>query len=233
MTMNSRPAPQHRRSSQRAVVLLFSLIALVILLIAAVALVRSFNTSLFTAGNIAFKRDLQNQGERAVDKVLALFRTGGALASPTVRASSSTGNHYKATALPTNAMGIPLALQSESDYAAVAGTNSSTRDITSDNDTSLAGQAVKIQYVVDRLCSSTSEGVNEASLGAGDCVLANNPVPAGTSSSNILSADRAPLCATCASAAPQGVVYRLTIKVTGPRNTTSFFQSTFTIPSST
>ena len=71
-------------SRQRGVVLLFSLIALVVLLIAAVALMRSFNTSLFMSGNVAFKRDLQNQGERAMDSVLTEFRTG-ALNTATAR----------------------------------------------------------------------------------------------------------------------------------------------------
>ena len=50
----------HRRAGlrQRGVVLLFSLITLVVLLLAAVALIRSFSNSMFTAGNIAFRRDL-------------------------------------------------------------------------------------------------------------------------------------------------------------------------------
>lgn len=230
MTNRLPSALASRRSSQRGVVLLFSLIALVILLIAAVALVRSFNTSLFTAGNIAFKRDLQNQGERAVDKVLTEFRSGGALASPASRANHNTNKHYSASMLASNAQGIPNAFASETAYAAVAGPDTNTdRDITSENDTSLP-RAIRIQYVVDRLCSAVG---SETTLGPGACVLANNPVPAGTSSSNLLSADRAPLCPTCSSAAPQGVVYRLTVKVNGPRGTTSFFQSTFTIPSST
>ena len=217
-----------RSASQRGVVLLFSLIALVILLIAAVALVRSFNTSLFTAGNIAFKRDMQNQGERAMDKVLADFRTGGALASPSARAANSSDRHYSATMLATNAQGIPTALQSSSGYSGVANT---ATDITATTDTSLAGQGISsIQYLVDRLCNAAGD---ETTLGPTACVLANNPTPAGSSSSNLQSADRAPLCSTCASAAPQGVVYRLTVKVNGPRGTTSFFQSTFTIPSST
>ena len=219
----------HRASAarQRGVVLLFSLIALVILLIASIALVRSFNTSLFTAGNLAFKRDLQNQGERAMDKVLTTFRSAGPLSSPTARAVNNTTYHYSATTLPTNALGIPTALQNATQYAAVADVS---QDITAANDATLAAQAVSIQYVVDRLCVS---GGDETVLGEGSCVLANNPVPSGTSSSNLQSADRAPLCPTCSSAAPQGVVYRLTVKVSGPRGTNSFFQSTFTIPSST
>ena len=52
-----------RRAAQRGVVLLYSLIALVIMLIAAIALVRSFQTSLFNAGNLGFKRDMRNQSE--------------------------------------------------------------------------------------------------------------------------------------------------------------------------
>lgn len=211
-----RPGP----SRQRGVVLLFSLIALGIMLIVAVALVRSFNSSLFTAGNIGFKRDLQNQSERAVDAVLTEFRSGGNLASPTARGANNTAYNYSATMLPVNAQGIPNALQNNTAFAAVGSTG---------KDIPVSGMNVTVRYVVDRLCAATGD---ETSLGAGVCRLADNPVPVGTSLSNLQGADRAPLCPTCASAAPQGVVYRLSVKVTGPRNTQSFFQSTFTVPSS-
>jgi type IV pilus assembly protein PilX len=223
--------PLHPRArtaavKQRGVVLLFSLIALVIMLIAAVALVRSFQSSMFTAGNIAFKRDLQNQGERAVTKVLTEFRTG-ALNTPSVRADPVIAKNYSAVMLDVDTHGIPLALQNNTTFAAVGDT---ANDITPATDASLpANQIQSIRYVIDRLCSVVGD---ETTLGATSCVLANNPVPAGTSSSNLLSADRAPLCPTCVSASPQGVVYRLSVRVNGPRNTQSFFQSTFTVPSS-
>jgi len=217
------------RRAQRGVVLLFSLIALVILLIAAVALMRSFHTSLFTAGNIAFKRDMQNQGERAIDQVLTQFRTGGALATQSARSVNNQTYHYSAVQLNSNSYGIPDALQSDSAYDTVAGANSSSRDITSANDTSLANQAMNIRYVVDRLCSSTGL---ESTLGSGSCVLASDPVPPGVSASKLMSADRPSLGAGLQSAVPQSVVYRVTVKVLGPRNTTSFFQSTFTMPTS-
>ena len=100
----SRPAfPSHTHAlpRQRGVVLLFALVALVVMLIAAVALVRSFNTSLFTAGNIAFKRDLLNQGERVVPVVLAQM-TSGVLAAPVARSVNVPGNNYSATMLKTN-----------------------------------------------------------------------------------------------------------------------------------
>ena len=217
-----RPLP----SRQRGVVLLFSLIALAIMLIVAVALVRSFNSSLFTAGNIGFKRDLQNQSERAVDRVLTQFRTGGALASPTARAGNVQAQNYSALMLTTSAQGIPDVLRNDSTFTTVG---TAANDITPPNDATGAPLNLQIRYVIDRLCATAG---NETTLGAGSCRLADNPVPVGTSASNQQGADRAPLCPTCASAAPQGVVYRLSIRVTGPRNTQSFFQSTFTVPSS-
>ena len=231
--MNMHPSSRRcRRPDQRGVVLLFSLIALAIMLIVAVALVRSFNSSLFTAGNIGFKRDLQNQSERAVDKVLTEFKSGGNLASPTAREATNTAYNYSAKMLEVNAQGIPNALVSS---GFTDDTVTSTLTVVGPvvgvaaNDLDLSDSKVKIRYVVDRLCATAGL---ETSLGASACRLADNPVPAGTSLANLQGADRAPLCPTCSSAAPQGVVYRLSIKVTGPRNTQSFFQSTFTVPSS-
>ena len=210
---------------QRGVVLLFSLIALVIMLIAAVALVRSFNTSLFSAGNIGFKRDMRNQSEMAVSTTLGNFRPGGFLNTSANRANTPAPGantvNYSATMLATNAQGIPNAL-ALSDSAFAAAYNAP--DLRSPD----AGQSVTVRYVIDRMCASAGE---EKSLGPGSCVLADNLAQNTTSVLNQKSADKAPLCPTCSSAAPKGVVYRLSMRVTGPRNTQSFFQSTFTVPS--
>ena len=219
-------SPFGRGQRQRGVVLLFSLIALVIMLIAAVALVRSFNSSLFTAGNVAFKRDLQNQSERAVEKAFAAFQATGSLALPATRAASQPGSNYSAQMLPVNAQGIPLALRNDTTFGAVGVT---TNDITPLNEPSLDKQGVQIRYVIDRLCLS---GGDESSLGAGDCVLAENPVGPGVGLKNQISAQTAGLGSGLRAAGSKGLVYRLSVKVTGPRSTQSFFQSTFTVPSS-
>jgi type IV pilus assembly protein PilX len=145
-----RPRVRTAAAKQRGVVLLFSLIALVIMLIAAVALVRSFQSSMFTAGNIAFKRDLQNQGERAVTKVLTEFRTG-TLNTPSVRANPLIAKNYSAVMLDVDTHGIPLALQNNTTFAVVGDT---ANDITPTTDSSLpANQIQSIRYVIDRLCS--------------------------------------------------------------------------------
>lgn len=219
--LRSQPATR-----QRGVVLLFSLIALVIMLIAAAALVRSFQSSLFSSGNIAFKRDLQNQGERAADKVLTAFRAG-ALSNPTARAANQVASNYSASMLTVNAQGVPDALRDDTAFAAVG---VATNDITPANETSLARQNVSIRYVIDRLCATAGA---ESTLGAAGCVVANNPVPSGTSAANMQSAERTLGVGGGTPTNQPSLIYRLSIKVTGPRNTQSFFQTTFTVPSST
>jgi type IV pilus assembly protein PilX len=214
------PISRGRAASQRGVVLLFTLIALVILLVASIALVRSLNTSLFTAGNIGFKRDLQNQGERAVNQVLTAFDPGGLLASIDNRKIHVFTSNYSASFLKTNSYGIPEALEkSDTDFAAVWKAP----------DIDVADQKIKVRYVVDRLCNSTGD---EQDLGSGGCILADSTASPGTSASNLQSAEKS-LGTGLAGAIPISVVYRISIRVTGPRNTQSFFQSTFTVPSST
>jgi len=208
--------PPRLASRQRGVVLLFSLIALVVLLIAAVALMRSFNSSLFLSGNIAFKRDLQNQGERAIDFALTQFRAGGSLDNSGARAANVQAQNYSATMLPTNAQGIPAALQSDLGFNAVGDPG---------KDIAVPDQQVQVRYVVDRMCSLPGD---EGTLAPGVCVLSNNPPPAGGSASDLQNAARS--LNGQKGAASLGVVYRLSVRVRGPRDTQAFFQSTFTVP---
>ena len=204
------------KSKQRGVVLLFSLIALVIMLIVAVALVRSFNNSLFSAGNIGFKRDLQNQSELIVQRVLTGFAANGNLATSAQRAQNHLNLNYSAKILDTNPEGIPNVLQDLTAF------NYTAQSITS------ANGSVTIEYIIDRLCSDTGD---ENTMGAlGKCRMAKDPIPAGVRATNQKGADRT--ISGRQGAARQAVLYRLSVKATGPRNTRSFFQSTFTVPSS-
>lgn len=204
----STTAPRHR---QRGAVLLFAMIALVIVLIGTAALVRSMNTSLFTAGNFGFKRDLTNQGERAIATVLNVVQSG-ALGSAGARQVNASASNYSASILPSNDQGIPLALLTDAAFGAV-GVNG--------NDITLADMGVTVRYVVDRLCVAAGPATQDG------CTLAGNPLPAGSSSSELLRAEDGSSGGVGA-VAPQ-VVYRVSIRVDGPRRTQSFFQSTFTI----
>jgi len=205
----SRRGPGRRPA--RGAVLLFAMIALVILLIGTAALLRSMNTSLFTAGNFGFKRDLTNQGERAIAAVLDVVQAG-ALGNDAARQASASASNYSAAILATNDQGIPLALLTDAAFAAAGVTG---------NDIALSDMGVSVRYVIDRLCAGVGPATQDS------CTLAGNLLPAGSSSSELLRAEDGSSGGSGA-VAPQ-VVYRISIRVDGPRRTQSFFQSTFTI----
>lgn len=194
---------RHARA-QRGVVMLFGLIALVIMLVGTVAMLRSMNTSLFNAGNIGFKRDLTNQGERAVATVLTLLQSG-ALGTEVSRQASSVARNYSATMLAANTQGVPNALISDVTFATVASTA---------NDIAVAGQGITVRYVIDRLC------VNAGAASATHCTMSDN------GQSNACSSNP---CDDLSDAVPQQAVYRLSVRVTGPRQTQAYFQTTLTL----
>jgi type IV pilus assembly protein PilX len=203
-----------RRGKQHGIVLVFALIALVILLIGAVAVSRSLSSTQFNVGNIGFKRDLANQGERAIEAAMSQVRAGGALEAVLTREQNLKAANYSATSLATNALGVPNALLDDDAFAAVG---------SADKDIVINDQGIRVRYVVDRL--STAAGPCTAA----SCVLVNQLV-AGDSASNWINSMSSSSTAANSNpgAVPPQPVYRVTVRVTGPRGTRSFFQSTFT-----
>lgn len=193
---------------QQGVVLIFSLLVLLILAIGAVALLRSVNSSLLSAGNLAFHRDLVNQGEQAVSTVMTEFRTNGPPLSGAPTTADLPAANYKSTVLPTNAQGVPLALLDDT-----AGPNGFLSVGVLANDiVPTANSQVTIRYVIDRLCTLTGTASSP------NCVQSTALPTGGTANHNT------------AVAPPSATVYRVSVRVTGPRNTQAFLQSTFTKP---
>jgi len=196
------------RAQQRGVVLIFTLIILLILTIGAVALMRSVNTSLYGAGNLAFRRDLMNQGEVAVSNVFTEFKTGD-LSTSGSTLNNVPADNYSATMLPTSTtnnfqlsdQGVPLVLLQST--LGTVGTHADLQGATPD---------VQIRYVIDRLCSAT--GTPNSTI----CVQSSS-TPAGGTAGN-----------TAVVTPPTATVYRLTVRVTGARSTQVFLQTTFTRP---
>lgn len=199
--------PLHMRRAERGVVLLLCLIVLVVLLAGGVAVVRSMNTSLSSAGNLAFKRDLINQGEQAAANVLQLFDSGVLSVGDADQANVKAQN-YSAERLPTNERGIPLVLLGNDDTFNTVG--STANDI---QDSSRKDQ-VKVRYVIDRLCNAV--GVPSKT----NCVYA--PAVTDVRGGSVQESGRPP--------PPKALVYRLSIRVDGPRDTQVFLQTSFRNP---
>lgn len=197
--------------NQRGVVMLFGLIALAIMLIGAAAMVSSMNTSLVNAGNLGFKRDMTNQAERAVAMVVAQLQTGS-LGTVASRQSDDAARNYRSAMLPSNAQGLPTALVTDSAFTGVGVVS---------NDITVAGQAITVRYLIDRLC------VNTGVASADHCSMAADPNPQGGSGSELVNAANA--SSGGAGAIGQRVLYRVSIRVAGPRNTQAYYQTTLTL----
>jgi len=184
--------------TQRGIILPITLISLLILLIASVALIRSTDTSLLIAGQIGFKRDVANQAERTFPVIRAIFDSGN-LSDVTTREQDAPSSNYFATIQPSNASGIPNQLLGSS-----FGTSNAIKDDTA---------KITIRYLIDRMCISTGP------VTFSNCTTASSSSDIGGDAMSV------------GEGKANGVdtpVYRISIRVTGPRNTEAFLQSTFT-----
>lgn len=140
------------KSTQSGVVLIFALIALVILLIGSIALIRSTDTNLILAGNLAFKRDVINQAERAIPGIRARFQTG-VLSTEAARQDDLASSNYYATIQTNNTNHIPNVLMEVSDENV--------------NNIKDPQTQVIVRYVIDRMCLTVGE-INSKSCSFGD-----------------------------------------------------------------
>ncbi|WP_294001152.1 pilus assembly PilX family protein [Sphaerotilus sp.] len=187
------------RRTQSGVILLFTLVALVVVLIAGLSLVRAMDVSLLQAGNLAFRRDLANQAERGMAQAITRFSGTGALSVESVRNANVVAVNYSASRLATNAQGIPLLLLSDAAFTAAGMTGADLTDTAS---------GVTVRVVVDRQCTAAGD------IGGNACALA-------TTLGDRAADDR--YRNVRGEAQP---VYRISVRATGPRNTQAFFQST-------
>ncbi|MEK6664244.1 MAG: pilus assembly protein PilX [Pseudomonadota bacterium] len=191
--------PKIRSSSgtrQKGVILFFTLIALVVMSLAAIALVRSVDTSISISGNAAFKQATVQTGDAGIE-IAAAALPGIVLAS----AEQNIANQYFALEQPVDATGLPTTINwGTVPCRDTAGT------VVSCGDNSL----YRIQYVIDRLCGGTLPVTNILE----NCV-AKNPLDDGSKKNN------APQFTTSTK-----VYYRATVRVQGPRNATSIIQGT-------
>ncbi len=188
-----------RRGQQAGIILLITLVAMVILAIGTAALLRSADSALFNSGNLAFKRDLTNRGERGI-VAAKIALTGGALNLESVRQLDQPASGYYASMQATGIHGVPNKLISLDPV--VAGTKID------------GGDGVSIYYMIDRLCT-LSGSTNPGNA----CVI-----------SSVGAAKGGTALPYRGQAQPPSVpVYRISVRVDGPRNTQAFLQTTVSL----
>lgn len=206
----------HVPQRERGVVLLFCLIILVVLLAGGVAVMRSMNTSLSGAGNLAFKRDLVNQGELAIAKAMREFQTGGALVTTAATAAHLPAANYSAIQLQANEQGIPQVLLKKT---TLTGPDVAGNTFAPSGSAITGSGGVTVRYVIDRMCNATG---TFSTIGKSGCVYT-------PSSTETLGGDQSQL-STPGPSIPSPPIYRVSVRVDGPRDTQVFLQASFSKP---
>ena len=205
-----------RSSSQGGFVLVIALIVLAAMTLAAAAMVRTVDTSTLLARNISFKRDALNRNDLALEVAINEFRAGG-----TIAIADKTMHHanlnYSAVMLQTDTDGVPLVLKN----AQTSGTFYLATGVTPPFPQGTLGPAEPAAiavpnlhlgmtpiYVIERMCTALGVALPE------NCIV-NGRAQAGGTQPNDKPGQLFP------------PLYRITARVTGPRNTVSYVQAIF------
>ena len=213
MTKNAVPTtPAHARrslppvpsaASQRGVVLFIALIVLVAMTLAGIALVRSVDTSNIIAGNLAFKQGTTQAADVGIEAAFDALPAIVASSLDTV-VTGSTGTYwYYPTRRVHDAKGVPTTKE----YDGTAGTGTPINWSSVPKATTVAGNEVRI--VIDRLCQGPppvtdleAKCFSEPGTGGGTKKVGGVVFSATTK-----------------------VFYRVTARVSGPRNSVSMVQA--------
>lgn len=224
----SKPCVQRvRNMKQRGVVLFFALIALLAMSLAAVALIRSVDTSTMIAGNLAFKQAATTSGDAGIEAAIAwLTATEAANALPVTGINILTD---PALAHPFNNTGGTGAFLNPGYYSNAATavsltdgtgiqwTNADSTLVAPDPDPS----GNSIRYVIQRMCRNANQPIATANCLFSGAIIDKNgqniPLPQDICDTSI-PGNGCPV----AGQTPQ---IRITSRITGPKNTVSYVQA--------
>lgn len=192
------------RLSQRGVILIVVMLAMVVLLIGLAALIRTVDTAGVMVGNLAFRRDLTNRAEQAIAAAKATLSTAGFVTT----ADALTTSHYSATKLANGNTGVPTILDSSS-YTSTIGADITDTSVGSDT-------SVSYRYVIDRQCNTGTTTFSTAA-----CEYVSSSSTTGGSSQNSSGSKH-----ITSQTLP---IYRISVRVAGPRNSVAYFQTTYVI----
>ncbi len=202
---------------QRGASLLFALMALVLLGLAAVALTRSVDTGTLIMGNLSFKQDTLQASNTAAEEAITWLQANAA--TSILEADSPTDGYYASTPTRLDITGNRTSqadkwtlINWDGNCLGVPAANRADCSIVPRIGTAVNGNAV--QYAIVRLC------VSPGGAGAGNsCVR-----PAGTSSSS--SSERGELQpGGRISTAAVSPYFQIIVRTAGPRNTVSYTET--------
>lgn len=190
------------RKTQRGVVLFIALIVLVAMTLAGIALMRNVDTGTVISGNLAFRQTATHVGDMGVEAARAWLTTTGV----SMFNDSPADGYYATWQESIDLLGND---PGKTDF------NWAANSITTTG--AYAGPAgYTVRYVIHRLCQNTGDPTGSSS----NCVKTSS-----TSSSTSTGTKGAAAYGSYAISVPTSALYRITVRVDGPRNTLSYIQS--------
>jgi len=207
-TPSSTNRPGRAGRQQRGLALVVALIILVVMSLAGIAMVRSIDTGILVAGNLAFRQGSAHAGQRGIEEARDWLKDNGEKLAddhPDVGYYASSQDALDLTGNLT-----PKSVADDVKWESAVGM-ASPRCLLEDADKNT------VCYIIHRLCSTSGIELDSSQCTTRDTV-------AGGSS---LGAVRQ--MGTYQQGAPASVTaygyYRVTVRTRGPRNTVSFLQA--------
>lgn len=198
-----RTAATSLRRAQRGAVLFISLIVLVAMSLAGLAMMRGVDTGALIANNLAFKQGATAAGDAGIEaaRTWLMANTGATLYNDQPGVTNGTG--YWAT------------WQQGLDFTGTDADTTNNFDW-STRAVALAADAAgnQVSYVIHRMCDATG---NPASI---NCIRVTDSTGSTAGGSKGAAA-----FGTYAITSPSQAFFRITVRVIGPRNTVSYVQA--------
>ena len=183
---------------QRGVVLFIALIVLVAMSLAGVALIRGVDTANLIAGNLAFRQGATHAGDWGIEQARAWLSSQAATTLYTDQPGVTNGGGYWAN------------MQAGLDFTG-SDPVKTPFDWTTAANLGTDANGNQVQYVIHRLCDLAGDPASR------NCIRSST---GGTSSGTKGGA----AYGTFALSGATQIYYRVTARVVGPRNTTSYVQ---------
>jgi len=194
---------------QRGVVLFWALIAMVAISLAAVALIRSVDTSTLIAGNLAFRQTAMHAGDAGFDSAVTWL---SANASGATLDADSSANGYYATSQSSLDITGKTTPTNPADNVDWDGTNGAALTKAKILTADAAGNTVS--YIIHRLCAAAGSKNDPAN----QCVTYQSTNSPGSTKGSVSYGAQGLTGST-------QVYYRITSRILGPRNTVSYVQA--------
>jgi Tfp pilus assembly protein PilX len=199
---------------QQGVVLFIALIVMVAMSLAAIALIRSVDTTNVLIGNLAFRQSSILPANLAVEQAAAALFTDAAPVAPTIDPTTDLAaeNYYSTWQGNDDARGIPKPLQTKGDWA----TFGLAKELVD------TGSGINIRYVIERMCLAGANGIAATPQ---YCDMLPPKVATGTTIHDCDQLNTTPGAQPGCFALDPIPFYRVTVRVDGPQNSTSFLQA--------